>query len=434
MAFVVYVRTGSDTVSRTPADLAAASGGPDRIEAETEVSLREEGPFFPVAHAIRESGALRDELAGAIPIPSLAGYRRLRLVLAALAAPPALALLELDRELAFAGKVGPGRVAADLLTVAWIVFELTRPTPRMPRVAATCTAALALRWLIVATHACGRGVHPLVWASATCAVLATGIFLVRVPPRARVVLELMGKLGVTRSQLFAATTRREPPGALVAVAVACAAGLPALLHLVRAIGASFLVQCLAFIGFAALAPAAARRFADPAAAAARRFDEPRASVAPARILFAVAIGLTIAAATVTAGRLFFDASADLAQCVNRLDAEARLARATEAAELARAVARVRASVPLFLMTAAVFPFAEERIYRGLLQDTLVRKYGDAYGVFAASLAFGVAHLGVYEVALYQTVLLGIGFGFAYLEGGLLAAFFVHATWNLLQIG
>jgi len=86
------------------------------------------------------------------------------------------------------------------------------------------------------------------------------------------------------------------------------------------------------------------------------------------------------------------------------------------------------------MTSAIFPFAEERVYRGLLQDVLVRKYGRAYGVFAASLAFGVAHLGVYQIALYQTVLLGIGFGIAYVEGGLIAAFIVHATWNLLQLG
>ena len=107
--------------------------------------------------------------------------------------------------------------------------------------------------------------------------------------------------------------------------------------------------------------------------------------------------------------------------------------AAESAELARAIAKVRASTPLVLMTAAIFPFAEERIYRGLLQDVLVRKYGRAYGVFAASIGFGIAHLGVYQVALYQTVLLGIGFGIAYVEGGLLAAFIVHATWNLLQL-
>ena len=42
-------------------------------------------------------------------------------------------------------------------------------------------------------------------------------------------------------------------------------------------------------------------------------------------------------------------------------------------------------------------------------------------------------MGIYEIALYQTVLLGIGFGIAYAEGGLLAAFVVHAVWNLLNV-
>ena len=120
--------------------------------------------------------------------------------------------------------------------------------------------------------------------------------------------------------------------------------------------------------------------------------------------------------------------------MNRLDNEARLARLAENQELARAVARVRGSVGLMLMTAIAFPFAEERVFRGVLQDVLARRFGRAYGIFGASVAFGVAHLGIYEVALYQTVLLGLGFGLAYAEGGILAAFFVHATWNLLQMG
>jgi membrane protease YdiL (CAAX protease family) len=47
--------------------------------------------------------------------------------------------------------------------------------------------------------------------------------------------------------------------------------------------------------------------------------------------------------------------------------------------------------------------------------------------------FGIAHVGIYQLALYQTVLLGVAFGIAYAEGGLLAAFTVHAAWNLLRL-
>jgi membrane protease YdiL (CAAX protease family) len=230
---------------------------------------------------------------------------------------------------------------------------------------------------------------------------------------------------VSRAQQHAALAQHQPSGAAVAAAIGCAAGLPAMLHLLRAAKVGFVLQAISFVAFAAAAPYVVRRFGDRRRAAA---------TPPARVMLAVAVGLALAAAAVSCGRLFFDAGAEIAHCVNRLDNEARLARLVENQELARAVARVRASVPLVLVTAIVFPFAEERIYRGLLQDVLVRKFGSAYGIFAAAVAFGIAHLGVYEVALYQTVLLGLGFGLAYAEGGILAAFFVHATWNLLQIG
>jgi membrane protease YdiL (CAAX protease family) len=252
-----------------------------------------------------------------------------------------------------------------------------------------------------------------------------------VPSRSRVALELLDKLGITRSELFGATTGviAEPPGALVAGAIACAAGLPACLHKTRKLGAGMVVQSIVFVGFGILAPFLLRRVMDP-----DHKNIATAPTPPAKIMVGVVVGLALTAAAVTAGRLFFDTGTELARCVNRLDAEARIAHSAEAAELANAIAKVRASAPLVVMTSAVFPFAEERIYRGLLQDVLARKYGASYGVFAASLAFGVAHLGIYQVALYQTVLLGIGFGVAYAEGGLLAAFVVHATWNLVQLG
>ena len=110
---------------------------------------------------------------------------------------------------------------------------------------------------------------------------------------------------------------------------------------------------------------------------------------------------------------------------------------TTSASIASAIGTARiptqgSCLPVVL-TSIVFPFVEERIYRGLLQDALVRKYGFAYGLFAAAIVFGVAHLGVYQFALYQTALLGLGFGVAYLEGGLLAAFIAHATWNLILL-
>lgn len=419
---VVYVTSGDSTVSWSKL-------GPDspRLSAETPVGLGPEGPFLPLARALRESGALRDAFAAEISTPSLgtklSRYRRLRIGVAVVVATPVLMLVELDREL-FA-RSGPGRIAIDALLAAWVIFELSRKTPRMPRIAAACMLAIALRWMLVATRLCGHHVHWLVWTATGLALTAAGLFALKMPTRGRVELELLDKLGVSRAQQVAALEERAPSGAVVAAAVACAAGLPALLHLQRAFGASFFVQTIGFVAFAAAAPFIVKRFGD---------HETRSSPPPVRVMLAVAIGLALTSAAVSCGRLFFDASAEIAHCVNRLDNEARLARMAESQELARAVARVKGSVGLMLLTAIVFPFAEERVFRGVLQDVLVRRFGPAYGVFAASVAFGVAHLGIYEVALYQTVLLGLGFGLAYAEGGILAAFFVHATWNLLQMG
>ena len=429
MVHVLYIARPDGAPERhAPADL-LAEGGSVRVTAETRVALREDGPFEPLAVAIEQNGPLRDELARGIDIPSLRGHPRLRLGLLAAAVVPMAMLLELDRELVMAGHAGVGRVLIDLILVAFVVYELSRRTPRFPGICAIALTAIARRWGLVAARLCGHDVHLLVYAAAALSVSTAIVIVGRVPSGSRVALELLGKMGVTRSQLFAATQGPDPPGALVAAAVACAAGLPALLHLARMLGIELFGQAAVFVGFAALAPIVARR--------ATEQGEPtraRPPIPPVQILLATVCGLALTASLVTAARLFFDGGAEVARCVERLDAETKIARAAESAELARAIAKVRASAPLVIMTTAIFPLAEERIYRGLLQDTLTRKYGNAYGIFAASLAFGVAHLGVYQVALYQTVLLGIGFGVAYVRGGVLAAFFVHATWNLLQLG
>jgi membrane protease YdiL (CAAX protease family) len=414
------------------------------INSETTlISLAENGPFLPVAQAVERGGALRDELlasGGGISIPSLGRhYKKLRLGLFGLIAGPAVMLLELDRELASApGATAAFRVIVDLILVAYVGYELTRRSPRMPSIAAMCLVAISLRWWLVIARLCGTA-SVIVYASAILPAVAAGVIAVKVPGRARVSLELLGKLGVSRSDFYRATTKREEaPPALLAAAVACAAGLPAILYVMRMSGAGTIACAIAFFVFALFAPDLARRATDPesrkkaaataAAAAASMRREPFA------IMHAVALGIALTASLVTAGRLFFDTGTQIAQCTHRLDKEASIAHAAEAVELARAVANVRASILLVLLAAIVFPFGEERIYRGLLQDTIERRYGRAYGIFASAVGFGLAHVGIYHLALYQTVLLGIGFGVAYAEGGLLAAFMVHATWNILQLG
>lgn len=424
---VIYVRRtdGAAAAERHEVRDLLAEGGRVSVTADTLVALREDGPFEPLAAAVERSGALRDALARGIRIPSLRGHRSTNVAVLALAALP-LGMLLAQHRAPLAHRGGLGALAVDLVLVASVLYELSRRTPRMPIVAALSLAAIGLRWLGLASQICGRGAPPLVYVAAASSAAAVVTLAVRTPSRARVSLELLGKLGVTRSQLFAATEPPRASGALVAGAVACAAALPAAMHVAQRFGAGFIGQAAIAIALAAVAPTIVRSTLD------QDLPRPRRA-APLEIFTGAAVGLALATAAVVGARLFLDVGTDLAQCVERLDPAVRAARAKEASEVARAVSAVRASAPLALLTVAVIPWAEERVYRGLLQDALVRKYGRAYGMFAAAIAFGVAHLGVYEVALYQTVLLGIGFGVAYAEGGVVAAIVAHAAWNALRL-
>ena len=440
---VVHVRTdgeGGSAASRSydPSAL-VAEGGSHQIHADTLISRTAEGPFAPAAVALENDPALRDEVAGAVAVPSVAAWSRARYVVLAAAAVPLSMLVELDRELVWKGQLGPGRLIVDLLIAAYVAFELTRRTPRMPAVAAAAMLAVSMRWFLVVTRLCGKDVHPAVWGAAALSVSAALAIFARAPSRARVALELLDKLGISRTEANAAKATRIalPSSAIVFAAAFSAAGLPLLLFALRSRGAGVWVQAAAFVAYGAIVPAVvmrADRSAAPAPnAALRASGGNEARVAVVRTLFAIALGLVLTASLLHGSHQFFDAGGELARCTGHLDEASRRLLAAEASELARRVASVRASEALVLMTTAVMPLAEERIYRGLLMNVLVRRYGFTYGLFASAAAFGVAHVGVYELALYQTVLLGVGFGLAYAEGGIVAAFVVHAVWNLLNV-
>lgn len=432
---VVYVRTDGEAPARSfePNEL-VTEGGSVGVGAGTLISRTAEGPFAPIAVALEHDPSLRDEVAGAVPVPSLRAWSRARLVVLALAAVPLFMVLELDRELVGKDLLGPGRLLVDLLLASYVVFELTRRTPRMPAIAGAALLAVSMRWFLVATRLCGKGVHWAVWTAAALAVTTGFAVLARAPSRGRVALELMGKLGISRSDAYAVKRKHEPlpPGSLVVAAVVAAAGLPVLLWCLRKTASGVWIQAGAFVAYAVIVPAVLRR-SHLQNLQSGGHDGELAPVNVVRALFAIALGLVLTASLLHGTHQFFDAGGELARCTGRLDESARRLLAAEASELSRRIASVRASTALVLTTTAVMPLAEERIYRGLLMNVLARKYGLTYGLFASALAFGVSHVGVYELALYQTVLLGIGFGLAYAEGGLVAAFVVHAMWNLLNL-
>ena len=427
---VVYVRKGGEGGADAcePGEL-ATEGGSVTVHADTLISRTAEGPFAPLAVSLERDAALRDAFARAIRLPGLEAWSRVRLVVLGVAMAPLLMLLELDRELVGKDLLGAGRLVIDVMLAAYVGFELTRRTPRLPAVAAAALLAVAMRWLLVVTRLCGKNVHPAVWAAAALSLGAAFVILARAPTRGRLSLELLSKLGISPSEASAARKAEAVPGALVVAAAVAAAGLPLLLWALRKNGVGLWPQAMGFVLYAVVAPEIVRRVAARGAPLA----EAAARTNVVATLLAIAVGLTLTAAMLHGTHQFFDAGGELARCTGRLDEASRRLLGAEAAELSRRVASVRASTALVLMTTCVMPLAEERIYRGLLMNVLVRRYGLRYGLFVSAAVFGFAHVGIYEVALYQTVMLGIGFGIAYAEGGLVAAFVVHAVWNVLNV-
>jgi membrane protease YdiL (CAAX protease family) len=425
---VVYVRTSSagetaEPKACNPGDL-AAEGGTVPVTAETLLSASPGGPFEPAPLALERDGRLRDRLAASLHAPSLPPWSRVRLGVLVLAAIPALVLLELDRELLASRNGSLGPLAIDAIIAAYVAFELTRRTPRMPGVAAVGIVAIALRFGLMASRLCGYA-HPVVWGGLVLASVAAGLVLARAPSRSRVAFELEDRLGIGRSQAFAARLPPEASGALVGLSLATALGLPALLFAMRRAELGLGAQAAAFAAYGFFAPELTRRALDR--------DTPRPAIVPVRALLGIFTGLALTAALMSAVTHFFDVGSEIARCAGKLDAEARRLLAKEAAETGLGIARVRGSGLLAFMILAVVPLAEERIYRDLLMRVLSRKYGASYGLLASAVVFGFAHVGIYEVALYQTVLLGLAFGVAWAEGGIIAAVVVHALWNGLLI-
>jgi len=431
----VYVRGGAAGESRPAAhDPGAlrADGGSVAVEAVTLIGPTAEGPFAPLAVALEREDTLRARFAAALPVPSLRAWSRLRVPLLVAAAVPVLVLLELDRELAGKDLLRTGRLVVDLVLALGLLLELARRVPRMPAVAGAALLAIGTRWCLIVARGCGKGIGLLVWASAGLALAAGVVVLARAPTRERVALELLDRLGISPAAA-AAARREEPPGrARFLASLAVAAGLPLLLMVLRRAGAEIAVQGGAALAYAIVAPLALERFTPAGASASPPAPSPT-RIDLRRTLLAVVAGLTVTAALVHGAHQFFETGTELARCTSKLDAESRRVLALEAAELARRLDAARASILLAAITAAAMPFVEERIFRGVLMDVLTRRYGRTYGLFASAAAFAVAHVGVYEVALYQTVLLGLAFGVAYAEGGVLAAFVVHALWNLLAL-
>ena len=150
-----------------------------------------------------------------------------------------------------------------------------------------------------------------------------------------------------------------------------------------------------------------------------------------RVAFAMAAGFALTLGLVSSAQRSFDAGIYFQRCTHPAEFErsGKQLLAAESREVEKGIAQAKDALPVLLMTVFAVPLAEERLYRGLLQRILTRRYGERLGLVYAALTFGLSHLVVYRVAAYQAALLGFGFGSAYGAGGLAASFLAHALWN-----
>ncbi|MEO6574037.1 MAG: CPBP family intramembrane glutamic endopeptidase [Polyangiaceae bacterium] len=411
--FVRHAQSAEDEPSVVlPADLVGTAG----LSPSTMVALTREGPFFPLAVALAKDGALRDLFAESLALPALAAYRRVRAWMF-LGLVPILMLAELDRELGAAGMSGAwSRLAVDFFLAVATTADLSRKTPRHPRTTALVFAGAAARYAFLLARTCARGVSPILIAAPLVAI-AVAVLVIWQSPSPRSIAEAsLARLGIA-----GATNANPPPNAQLAASLAAGLGLPLLLFIARQLHLGVWPQGGLFVIYSAIIPPMVVRRS--------------ASVLPPwpRIALGFILGFALTVGLTNLAHYGVDAIAYVLRCLDPAGFEHGTVRkllAAESGEVKRGIDEAREKWAFLVMTVFVVPIVEERVYRGLLQRIFARRYGAARAIALASVVFAVAHLGVYRVALYQTVLLGIAFGAAFEEGGLVAAVLVHMMWNL----
>ena len=269
------------------------------------------------------------------------------------------------------------------------------------------------------------GTNGLVGFFAPVLASAVGLtVLARAPRGNRLTDEILDKLGVSPEEVIRVRLGAMPTSKVVFSAVAAAFGLPILLFALRKVDGSIWTIGIALLAYSAVVPELVERFIERERPKKGRF---RAT----RVAFAMAAGFALTMGLVSSAQRSFDAGIYLQRCTHPAEFErsGKQLLAAESREVEKGIAQAKDALPVLLMTVFAVPLAEERLYRGLLQRILTRRYGERLGLVYAALAFGLSHLVVYRVAAYQAALLGFGFGSAYGAGGLVASFLAHALWN-----
>jgi hypothetical protein len=403
---VVFVRRSDDDIVEAivPSDL--------KTRRDVEVAAREEGPYFAYAEAPAVP-AIRDRLARALDVASVRRWRRARPWLL-LGLFPVIALADLERELISLGTTGvAGRLVGDLVLAAFLVAELARPLPRHPRTWAIASLAIAARYTYMIAALCGHAL-PLFWLGLGLSLTAAAVAFATMPtPRA---LERE-----VRAALDVPTPPRVPSRTPIALPVIAALALPAVTFATRALaglvvsGVVFVVLGLALPSLQKRAPARKRTWLEIADGAAFGFV---ASIAFTRFVHytSIAIGEATRCASPTT-----------------YDRAIRPFLERQAGEIAHGVTSARTELFVAALAVALVPVVEERVFRGMLQRALRERTSAPRAITASSAVFALAHLGVYRAAIHQTLLVGVAFGAAYEEAGIVAAIAAHALYNAVQL-
>ena len=407
------------------------------------VSIRAGDPFVPVERDLDHNGTLRDALLYAFPWGRAARYAKLRFVLFAGLVPMVL-LVVLDADLLRTQHEGAAAaLAVDLLSAFVVAVDLAQPHPRHPHVTAAAFGAAGLRFAQLVALQCGT-THAVLMLFGAVALVAAVACLVMAPTPRSVADHL-------RRALALAPPTRLPPRTsqgffrYIIYAIAAAAVLPALLWLMRSSETTLALQLLIFVLFALIVPYVGRVFVG---------KEPpvhRDSVAGAlgiplsmyqlsfralvraltRVTAVGVMSLVLSFALVRGAQSGVETAARVQHCVvGRTAPPPALQRFVDAQRLEVGGATTSKDPSWLLLTVLVVPIAEELVYRGLVQHALRRRLKRRLAIGLAALLFGLAHLVVYQNAVYQPILLGLSFGLAYERAGILASILVHMLWNL----
>lgn len=397
-----------------PTDMVPEKGGPPRVDAMTLVSRKKEGPFVPLLVALRTDGGLLAAFARALEVPSLKRARPLRTwMLAGLM--PLLVVTELERELWVKGAAVGARMVADAFLVVALAIELLRPVPPRPRAVSLVFFAVGARYVFMILSAKGQGLSAMIWVAPAISI-AAGALAFLLPARERLVTEVASRLHLEVPR----TDEQSDPRAIRS-AIAAAIVLPASLLVARKIGLTLWEQAGVFLVVGAIAS----YFVAGSLRGALRRGWPATGES-------IAYGLV---RTFGLAGLAHHVAGSIGEVWKMLSPEgfahtgARFFEA-ESLESSRQVEAVKARLAFVGMTVVFGPIIEELIYRGGVQRTLRARLGAPGAIAIASLLFAVAHVGVYQAAIYQTVVLGIAFGLTLEEGGIVCAIAVHAIWNL----